>query len=191
MRRLAIAGLFFASVAVLPACDDSTGLNLDPILAADTVEVAAPIAGNEDLPTALDITGNGQGGIQGGRFPETPADALAWDFAVRIVDGRLSLVPARVIGLDSRAGITEALTGESFTGLREVPGQTSLVTDRAIPLVQGAVYAARSRDAPGGVFCPSPQFSKLSPIEVNQTTGRATIQIVTNTQCGDPRLVPE
>lgn len=191
MRRLPIAGLFFACVAVLQACDDSTGLDLDPILATDTVEVAAPIAGNESLPTALDITGDGLGGVQGGRFPELPSDALEWDFAVRIVDGRLSLVPAEVIGVPSNAALTEALTGETFEGLREIPGQSSLIRDQPIPLVPGAVYAARSREAAGGVLGVCMQFAKLTPLEVDQTTGRTRIRIVTNTRCGDPRLVPE
>lgn len=192
MRRYTGGGLLIACFVFLAACGDSTGLDFNPLLVQDTVLIAAPLAQNADLPTALDITGNGGGGVWGGRFPELPRDALEWDFALRIRDGQLVLLPARLIGVPgARSAITQALSGETFEGLREVPGQSALSAENAVPLRAGAVYAARSRETVGGFFGACVQFAKLSPLEVDVAQGRARIQIVTNERCGDPRLVPE
>lgn len=195
MRRNSLFILVPITAAFIAGCGDSSGLDLTPRLVAGTAIVAAPIAGNEELPTALDVTADGAGGIFGGRFPERVADAEAWDFAVRIRDGQLVLIPARGIGVESsaqlRASITRALSGETFAGLREAPGQSTFVSDSAVVLTEGAVYVARSRDVISRFGSACPQYAKLSPLDVDVETGRATIDIVTNVGCADPRLVPE
>lgn len=174
----------------LAGCEDSTGLDFNPVLVSDTVTVAAPLPQNDHLPTALDITSDRAFGVNGGRFPELPRDALQWDFAVRIQDGQLVLVPAGGIGLSSRAALTDALEGVVFEELREVPGQSRFNDSSAVVMREGAVYAGRSREASnvfGGVCI---QFSKFQPTEVDVDAGLLRLRIVTNEQCGDPRLVP-
>lgn len=188
-RILAILALLAG--ASLVGCDDPTGFNLTPILVGDTVLIAAPtVAGNEDLPQALDITGDGAGGVVGGRFPERSADALQWDFLLRVEEGQLVLVPARVIGVPSRAAMTQPLPGETFEDLREAPGQSTFTSTESIPLVEGQVYAARSRDLFNAFGQECPQFAKIKPLEVDVATGRARFAILTNERCGDPRLAP-
>lgn len=184
--RLAAAIVLSGTVA---GCEDSTGTEVPLFLVTDTVEVFAPIAGNAGLPTAVDITGNQSGGVVGGRFPELSRDALQWDFAVRIRDGELVLVPAAVVGIpNSRAGVTRALEGETFESVREAPPQVTFLTDTVIVMETGSVYAARSRDVPTTFGGACTYYAKLQPLEVDVATGALRFQIVSN-QCGDPRLV--
>lgn len=180
---IGIAGL----LATTAACGDSTGLSFDPLIATDTVELAAPVAGNETLPTALSIAGNQLGGIEGAVFPESSGSAARWDFLLRFRDGRLALVPGGDVGLDLGSSITPALTGETLESLREAPGQTTF-DNVAVPLNLGAVYAARSRVLSNSC---NAHYGKISPLSLDQTTGRATLIVVTNARCGDPRLVEE
>jgi hypothetical protein len=188
----------FAIVAALPlaflfAACDSTGTDLDPLLALDTIELAAPTAGS-GLPSALDITAAG-GFIVGGRYPEELSDAGEWDFALRLVGGELQLVPAGSIGIfdvggRSRAGITQPLTGRSFESVTQAPNQSAFITDRGVPVRVGEVYAARSRLA----LCLSSafeQYAKLQPLEVDLAAQRVRLQIQTNYRCADQRLSEE
>jgi hypothetical protein len=194
VRAVRSFGLLAVSLFVLTACDDSTGIR-GPLLIADSVTVAAPLPQNAEQPQALDITSSF--GIRGGRFPERASDALQWDFAVRIQDGEIVLVPAGVLGIDlsNPPAITPAIEGETLESLREAPGQSTFLRDRAIPMREGAVYAARSREfllpnpAIGGAL-PCTQFAKLEPVEVDVQAGLLRLYIVTNENCGDLRLAP-
>ncbi len=191
MRRALLALPVLSILLLAAGCGDSTGVSITPILVGDTVTIGAPtVPGNDEIPSAIDITGDGAGGVFGGRFPERPADALQWDFALRVRDGQLALLPAAVFTIGSRAALTPALQGQTFEGLREAPGQSAFITNEAVVLTEGAVYAARSRDAVSAFGTTCPQFAKIKAIEVNQTTGRVTLGILTNERCGDPRLVP-
>ncbi|HET7274790.1 MAG TPA: hypothetical protein VFI91_06395 [Longimicrobiaceae bacterium] len=169
----------------LSACGGDPFFRRDPVLATDTIEVAAPTPANEGLPTALDITTNGFS-IAGGRFPERTEDAQRWDFAIRLEDGNLVFKPLGAFGIDSRAAITRPLGGETFEGLEEAPPLSAFVSDSTVVIEMGAVYAARSREPATGCS----QYGKLQPLEVNVATGRVKLVVTTNGQCGDPRLVP-
>lgn len=192
MRRFLIALPLISALSIAAACDDSTGPQFTPILVGDTVVIAAPIPGNEDLPNALDITGDGAGGVYGGRFTDRQSDVLQWDFAIRYSDGKLALLPpsAPPLRITSAASLTRALEGQTFAGLEQVPSLNQFVDDEPVLLTQGAVYAARSRNAISAYGSTCPQFAKIEAIEVDQVTGRVRLGIVTNERCGDPRLVP-
>jgi hypothetical protein len=183
-------GFLGAVVAFLAGCEDSTGLDLNPVLVSDTVTVAAPLPQTAGLPTALDVTSDGAFGINGGRFPELIRDALQWDFAVRIQSGQLVLVPAQGIGVTgSRAALTPPIAGAVFEDLREAPGQRTFSVDSAIAMVEGAVYVARSREATGSFGSACVQFAKMQALDVNVAAGTVHFRVVTNERCGDPRLV--
>lgn len=176
-------------LAIGSGCGDSTGLDLNPLLVRDTVIVAAPLPGNADLPTALDIMTDGRGGIVGGRFPERVSDALQWDFLVEIDEqtGNLVLLPARAVGIgDSRAAITPPIEGTSFDDLREAPGQSTFIPDSAVTMEVGNVHVARSRVSPASLCM---YFAKLQPLRVDVAEGILELQIVANQRCSDPRLV--
>jgi hypothetical protein len=173
---------------LVTACDDPA-FRIDPILATDTVEVFAPTAENVDRPTALDVT-SVQFFIQGPRFPERAAEAEQWDFAVRLRDGQMVLVPAAALGLDSRAAIAGPLAAQTFEALREAPGAASFTSDSAVVMRQGEIYSARSRDT-GFSFTACNQYAKMQPLEVDPAAGRLVLRITTNERCGDLRLVME
>ncbi len=185
MRHIAALAVIALS---LTACDDPN-FRIDPLLATDTVEVFAPTADNAGRPTALDVT-SFQLFIHGPRFPERAAEAELWDFAVRIREGQLTLVPASVLGLTSRAAIAGPLVGETFGGLREAPVPAAFVMTEPVVMRVGEVYAARSRDTGAG-YGACNQYAKFQPLEVDVATGRLRLQIITNERCGDLRLVLE
>ncbi|MEX2570613.1 MAG: hypothetical protein WD737_04860 [Gemmatimonadota bacterium] len=191
MQSTSRAALLVALMSLAAACSDSTDFVIEPDLVTDTVEVAAPLPQNAALPTALDVTGDGAGGVAGGRFPEFQDDAGRWDFLVRVQGGQLVLVPAGHAGINnSRAALTPPIEGETFASLREIPGQSTFVSDSAIAMHEGSVYAARSRETSTAFTVGCTQFAKFEPLEVDVAAGRLRIQIVTNQFCGDIRLVP-
>jgi hypothetical protein len=59
-----------------------------------------------------------------------------------------------------------------------------------VVLTEGAVYAARSRNAISAFGSSCPQFAKIKAVDVDLATGRVQLGILTNERCGDPRLVP-
>jgi hypothetical protein len=181
--------LFALLVLALAACDDPA-FRIDPILATDTVEVFAPTAANAGRPTALDITSM-QFVIQGARFPERASDAEQWDFAVRLRDGELTLVPASVLGLTSRAALAGPLAAQTFEAVREAPAAITFSTDSAVVMRQGQVYGARSRVTGGAFGGACTQYAKFQPLEVDVAAGRLVLRITTNERCGDLRLVEE
>ena len=188
MRYFAVLGLV-GMMVLASACNDTT-FRIDPLLTTDTVEIGAPTAQNADLPTALDVTALG-GTIRGGRFPERASDAGQWDFALRVRGGDLVLLPASALGLQSRASLTRALANETFGGLVEAPGRTSFVTDSAVVLREGGVYAARSRVISSDFGSACEQYAKLQPLAVDRAQARVRFLITTNERCGDPRLALE
>jgi hypothetical protein len=181
--------LFALLVLALVACDDPA-FRIDPILVSDTVEVFAPTAANAGRPTALDITSM-QFLIQGARFPERASDAEQWDFAVRLRNGELTLVPASVVGLTSRAALAGPLAAQTFEEVREAPAASTFSTDSTVVMRQGRVYVARSRVAGGAFGGACTQYAKLQPLEVDVAAGRLLLRITTNERCGDLRLVEE
>lgn len=185
MRSIRILALALLGAIVAAGCDDSTGLDITPILVSDTVTIAAPTPQNEGRPTAMDISGDGAFGIGGPRFPEEISDALAWDLTLRLVDGQLYLLPQGAVGIaGSRAAITPPIVGQTFEGMREIPGQSTFRTDSAVAIQPGLLFAVRSRDVGFGCV----QFAKLQPLIVDVVAATAHFRVVTNEQCSDPRL---
>jgi hypothetical protein len=168
------------------ACDDVSGFQVDPLLATDTVDVYAPLEANAELPTALDIVARNLV-IGGGRFPERTVHAGQWDFAVRVREGEMVLVPAGALGLEYEPLLTRALAGQSFEALTRAPERAAFVADSAVVMRTGSVYAARSRLA-STVFGACNQYAKLQPLEVDPVAGSLRLLITTNEQCGDNRL---
>jgi hypothetical protein len=185
VRSIRIVPLTLLLTAITVGCDDSTGLNITPVLVSDTVTFAAPAPQTEGMPTAIDITGDGAFGIGGPRHPERVSEALAWDLTLRLIGGELFLLPQGAVGITgSRAAITPPIVGQTFEGLREIPGQSTFRTDTAVAIQPGLVFAVRSRDMGFGCV----QFAKLQPVLVDVAAATAHFRVVTNEQCSDPRL---
>jgi hypothetical protein len=186
---LRIAFFCVLPVIGLNACDNPGFGRLDPLIAVDsTVVIAAPIAAETRLPSALDVTATG-GVIRGGRFPERVQDAnLGWDLAVRIREGQLVFVASTGLGLPTRAGITAPLLGQTLQMVREVPSGAVFETSTAVPVQVGAVYVIRSREFSTG-FGACLQYGKLQVTEADAAAGTVRMRVETNERCYDTRLV--
>jgi hypothetical protein len=187
-RVVAVLALTFAALA--GACEDPNAGLLDPALVTDTVQVSAPSAGGAAVPSALDLT------TLSLRFPEQASDATAWDLAVRVRDGQLVFVPAGAFGIPdpatggrSKAGVTHPIPGQTLESLREAPSSSSFVTDSAVVIQPGALYAARSRGTSCG-FGAAYTYAKLLVVSADAATGQLSMVITANRNCGDIRLVP-
>jgi len=169
----------------LAACGEPTGLTTSPLMARDSIEVAAPTA-EETLATAFDVKVMGPF-IGGPRHPERAEDADQWDIAVRERNGVLQFVPAGAIGSMFRPGITQPITGVGFHGLEEAPrGTGEFVTTEGVPIQPGAVYVVRSREGLGFGACV--QFSKIEVLSLATDPVRVRMRLATNANCYDTRL---
>jgi hypothetical protein len=186
--RFLLLGLLLPLVAA--GCEDPGFGILDPVIVTADVQLTDPVAGQPQLPTALDITAVG-GSIRGGRFPERVQDANeGWDMGVRLREGQLVLVPAAALGFASTAGIAGPIAGQTFEGLQEVPAGLRFLTEEAIAIETGAVYVVRSRDFTQQFLGRCVQFAKLQASELDVQAGTLQLRVVTNERCFDTRLVP-
>jgi len=176
-------------VLVLGACDDPVFGRLDPLIATDTLDLAAPADALADVPSALDVTA-AAGVIGGGRFPERVQDSnRGWDLAVRMRDGQVVLLPSGAPGYNTRAGVFGPVQGETFESLRDVPPGARFRTDTVAVMQPGALYVVRSREFSTG-FGGCLQYAKLQALSVDAASGAVRVQVATNEQCYDTRLVP-
>ena len=188
-----IAVLLVPMLMALAACDDPNNPNFEPRLVADTVLLAVPDPSaplSESVGSALDIGSSSVLGIAV-REPERPSAAGQYDVLLRRRGNELVLVPPKVLGvqgMQARAGI--ATVNGSFDQVREIPQQSSFVTDSVIPLRPSTTYVLRSRDLSCG-FGRGNIYAKLEPLELNPAAGTARLNVVANSTCNDPRLVPE
>jgi hypothetical protein len=187
-RVVAFIALSFAVLAA--ACEDPNAGLLDPALVTDTVQVSAPTATGAAVPSALDLTSLAL------RFPEQVTDAANWDLALRVRDGQLVFLPAGSFGIRdpatgtrSKAGITHPIPDETLESLREAPASDRFVTDSAVVIQPGALYAARSRGRSCG-FSAAYNYAKLKILSADPATGQLSLVITVNQNCGDLRLVP-
>jgi hypothetical protein len=169
----------------LAACGEPTGLASPPLMARDSMEVAAPTA-QETLATAFDVKVLGAF-IGGPRHPERAEHADQWDIAVRERDGVLQFVPAGALGSMFRPGITQPIVGVGFHDLEEAPrGSGEFLTAEGVPIRTGALYVVRSREGAGFGACV--QFSKLEVLSVETDPVRVRLRLATNANCFDVRL---
>lgn len=184
MRRL-----LFALFAALPlasltaACGDSLQPTL--LLAEDTtVVLTAPVAPASPAiePSALDVAGT-----LSVRFPELPADADAWDFALRLRDGQLRLVP-----LDPPAGTRApriGLSAQPYASLERAPSRSDAYGDTAVVLAPGATYVLRSRSYSAQFFSCTHSYAKVQVRSLDVATATARLSVTANGGCTDERLV--
>jgi hypothetical protein len=184
--KLVVFAFTLAATAALAGCGDPTSGLFRPQIVTSSVEIFAAGSPGE-VPTALSVAVQG-GIIEGGRFPERAAHAGQWEVVLVRTGDRLYFHPPHLLGFESRAGITQPLTGRSFADLRDAPGGAAYRVDAPVPVEEGSVYAVRSRDfAMGGMGCV--QYAKIQPTEVNVSAGTVRLQVATNARCYDTRLV--
>ena len=120
---------------------------------------------------------------------ETPTATGQWDVALTDQTGGLALVPASAfVGLNSRAGIA-TMTGTTFDGLREAPGDTARYSRAAVVVQLNTVYVVRTR-RDGCGFGSGSRYAKLEAVAIDRTAGTLTFRAITNPICNDRKLIP-
>jgi hypothetical protein len=178
-RVLFLATLCLPLPLYTAGCDDPFADEL--VIGVDTFRLAAPTVDSVRLGSAIDLpNGNTI------RFPERPADALQWDFALRLRDGQLFFHP---VGNNS-SGYRGARIGESsrdYDDLEDAPDRGSAYDTVDVQLRTGGTYVAQSRQWSNGVeVCTT--FAKFKALEVTPAAGTARFALSTNALCSDRRL---
>jgi hypothetical protein len=109
--------------------------------------------------------------------------------AVRHENGALALMPASGFqGQQSRAALA-VVTGSTFEGLEEAPGDTARFVSSAVVVTPGQVLAVRTRRAPCA-FSNSVRFGKIKILEVDAAAGSVRFETIVNPFCNDRSLIP-
>ena len=121
---------------------------------------------------------------------EDPLTEGAWDFAVERQNGRMMLLPPRVLGVQSSAALVP-FPGMEFEEVRRAPPDTLLyVTDEPVPVELGTIYVVRTHEQIGrfGGLCV--HYGKLEPLEIDLQAGVLRFLQDTSPVCNDRSLVP-
>lgn len=146
-------------------------------------------------PTSVSLADFREGGIGeatafqlNNAWAVLPSQTSDWDFVFWVSDeGQPQFRPRDMItDGDSDAGL--APVEVSFEALEEAP-QEGYLTKEPVPADSGAVYAVRSRQAPGlGLRCR--RYAKIQVTSVNAEAGTVTFRHLVNPNCEQRNLVP-
>lgn len=121
---------------------------------------------------------------------ESPSATGQWDIAVDTRDGQIVMVPAAVLGVDSRAAVVP-LPGQSYDELLEAPADTALyIQDQPVPVDLGAVYVIRTRRTVGSFSSRCFYYAKMQPLATDVEAGTFTFFYDAARVCNDRRLIP-
>ena len=176
LRVFCIAALA-ATAASLAGCDDPLGLD-DPVIQTDTITLAAPTSASA-LPSAIEITN-----FNVLRFPELPAQALAWDFQLRQEGSTFLIAPVQQVDRFRGAGIQPA--DRDIEQVQEAPRARDSYTRTPLAVTVGQTYYLQSRQTRS--LCV--KFGALKVLSVDPAAGTARIVVRSNqnTNCDDERL---
>jgi len=119
------------------------------------------------------------------------ADAQgAWDFAVDRQGGAMVLLPPRVLGIFSGAGIAP-IPQSRFQDVTEAPANPNAFVENApVPLELGTVYVIRTREQQGTFGETCLYFGKIQPTNIDLVAGILYFLHDVSPVCNDPSLIP-
>ncbi len=121
---------------------------------------------------------------------EAPGSTGSWDVAVDTRGGRIVLLPAAVLGVDSRAAVVP-IPDMSYEELVEAPADTTLyIQDSPVPVDLGSVYVIRTRRTVGSFGSRCFYYAKMQPLETDVEAGTFTFFYDAARVCNDRRLIP-
>jgi hypothetical protein len=117
-----------------------------------------------------------------------PSQTSDWDFVFWVDDGGRPQFRPRDMITDGSSDAGLAPVEASFEGLEEAP-EEGYRTKEPVPADSGAVYAVRSRQAPGlGLQCR--RYAKIEVTSVNAEAGTVSFRHLVNPNCEQRNLVP-
>lgn len=121
---------------------------------------------------------------------ESPSATGSWDLAVDTRGGQIVMLPASVLGVDSRAAVVP-IPGQSYEELVEAPADTALyIHDRPVPVELGTVYVVRTRRTVGSFSSRCFYYAKMQPLSTDVEAGTFTFFYDAARVCNDRRLIP-
>ncbi len=183
MRIRSFCLVVIAAAGVLNACDDNPFLirwEVNP----DTVRLYALSRPEPNLVSGFDFY------LRRPVRIEAPDTGDEWDLAVDTRDGQLVWLPAAALGIPSEAGLA-ILEGETFESATEAPEDTArYVSDAPVAIVQGRIYAIRTRRHQGtfGTICN--YYGKIEPLAVDVGAGTVRFQFDVSRVCNSRDLIP-
>ena len=176
--------LVFGAATFGAGCDDGFGPQLWDDTPVDAVIFSAARPDLIGLPSAYDVV------LLRSIRIEEPGATTNWDFALGELDGQMVFLPAGLFpGISSRAGIAP-LPDADFEDLEEAPRDTAAFTARPVEVVEGRVYAVRSRRAQCPSFAVGVMYAKILVREIDVERGQVDLSVVRNPFCDLRTLVP-
>lgn len=181
MKRLLGLAAFF--VVALTACGS------DPFLVRweeDPQEAVVYALDRDELnkPTGFDMLSRSAIVI------EDPQSEGRWDFAVDRENGRMVLLPPKVIGVESRAGIVP-FPNTAYDDIRRAPADTAAyITDEPVPIEVGTIYVVRTHERIGSYGRTCVYYGKVEPVETDLENGIFRFLQDTSPDCNNLSLVP-
>jgi hypothetical protein len=176
--RHGLAGLVLAAAAV-PACDSfqPTWFAIDDQVLLHSLARAEFVG----LASAYDFIGQRPVVVEGAKL----GDPYDFDMAVTEIDGAFHALPAGMFqGFPIRPGIAVDSSGITFEAMTQAPRE-GYVTDAALPLRVGWVYAVRTRRD----FRGCSMYGKFEVVSLDPA-GIAEVRAIRNPLCNDRNLVP-
>lgn len=121
---------------------------------------------------------------------EAPTSTGSWDVAVDTRQGRIVMLPAAVLGVDSRAAIVP-MPDVTYDELIEAPADTSVyIQDEAVSVELGSIYVIRTRRSVGSFGSRCFYYAKMKPLAADPAAGTFTFFYDAARVCNDRRLIP-
>lgn len=176
-----VLALSLASLTGTAACGDNNNLP-DALIAnvVDTVTIGALVGTPISVPSGYAVAGG----------PIRTDTTSSFDFAYNIEpSGRHVFLPLAVLGLSTEARVDPGLrsTTLAFDAIAEAPSD-GYVTRDTVPFSVGDRFIIRGRVV--CAFLGVPQYGKVEVLAVDEQARVATLQTLTNTNCGYKGLEP-
>jgi hypothetical protein len=182
-------GRVFVALAVVAVATASAACGDDPfairwVETPDTVTLFSLSRPELNLPSGFDFRGRAAVVV------ESPRSTGSWDVAVDTRDGRIVLLPAAALGVDSRAAVAP-IPDMTYDELVEAPADTSrYVQNEPVPVDLGSVYVIRTRRTPGSFGSRCFYYAKMQPLSADVEVGTFTFFYDAARVCNDRRLIP-
>lgn len=181
--RLAAVVVALGLVAATSACGD------DPFAvrwsaSPDTVTLFSLARPELNLPSAFDFRNRRAVVV------EAPSSTGSWDVAVDTRQGRIVMLPAAALGVDSRAAVVR-MPDVTYDELLEAPADTTLyIQDQPVPVELGSVYVIRTHRSAGSFGSRCFYYAKMQPVSTDAGAGTYTFFYDGARVCNDRSLIP-
>ncbi len=122
---------------------------------------------------------------------ESPVETGSWDMILAEENGGFVFIPSSAFaGLSTRSGLG-IVEGTTLDDLTKAPGDTAFYHRDAVPVVEGAVYAVRTRTTSCNPYGSGAMYGKFEVLSIDVAAGAVKLSAIRNPYCNNRSLVPE